>query len=318
MSTQVTCPRCGATLSANLRFCTRCGAPLTPAATSEEQPANWHLVVIDGPDAGRRYPLEQQTHLGRGPETGIRLNDPQASRQHALIQLAQGQPVITDSGSRNGTFVNGTRIARATSLSDGDLIRIGNTTLKVSRPQPAVKDVRPPAAPRPITPSPPPAPSSFQSPTSEVIAVVPLVEYRKGLFKRQAFNLVLTLQHLVFARVTNEMLKAATAQARREAKEQGKGFFRQWAAQLGASKAIAQRYYQMPVEAILREHPDNFAIPVQEIRRVKTKHGSSDPEYSQPDQLIIEAREKIKLDLKGCSAKEAKNTLRQVLGDRVK
>jgi len=319
MSTQVTCPRCGATLSANLRFCTRCGAPLTPASTGEEQPANWHLVVVDGPDAGRRYPLEQQTRLGRGPETGIRLNDPQASRQHALIQHTQGQPVITDSGSRNGTFVNGTRIARATPLTDGDLLRIGNTTLKVSRQPAAAGDARLPASPTPVAPAPAPRPQPApQAPTGErAVGVIPAVERKKGLFGNQSFNLVLTLQHLVFARLTSDMLRQASKRAKEEAKAQGKGFFGQWGASLKGNSAIVERYYQMPIEAILREHPDNFAIPIHEIKQIKTKH-YSDPEYPQPDQLIIQARDKIKLNLKGCSAGEAKKTLRQVLGSRVK
>jgi len=320
MSTrQITCSRCGAVFSADNRFCIHCGAALTPPvpASSEAQTGEWHLIVTDGPDAGRRYSLGQRMHLGRSAEVALCLNDPQASRKHALIQHTQGKLVITDSGSRNGTFVNGRRIAQPTTLANGDLIRIGNTTLQVSRQPAAARNAHPPAAPPPAAPSPPPAPPLPQAPPSEVVGIIPAVEHKKGLFGRQTFNLVVTLHHLVFARLTSEMLRAASKQAKEKAKVQGKGFFGQWVATVRGNSALTQRYYQMPVEAILREHPDNFAIPLQEIRQIKTKH-YSDPEYPQPDQLIIQARDKIKLNLKSCSAGEAKKTLRQVLGSRVK
>jgi len=318
MSTQLsTCPRCGAAVSPNTRFCIQCGAPLdqgTPPPGGA-QPDGWHLVVMDGPNAGQRHTLGLRTHLGRSPEEGIRLDDPQASRQHALIQYSRGRYIIADSGSRNGTFVNGTRIDQPTLLEDGDLIHIGNTTLRLSPPRTAAGSAGAPVAPAPA-PQPQPAPQT--PPGERAVGIIPAVERKKGLFGSQSFNLVLTLQHLVFARLTSEMLRAASKRAKEEAKAQGKGFLGQWGASMKGNSALVERYYQMPVESILREHPDNFAIPIQEVRQVKTKSGSSDPEYSQPDQLIIQARDKIKLNLKGCSAGEAKKTLRQVLGSRVK
>jgi predicted component of type VI protein secretion system len=39
---------------------------------------------------------------------------------------------IEDLGSRNGTFVNGTRIEARTKLADGDMIRVGSLELRVS------------------------------------------------------------------------------------------------------------------------------------------------------------------------------------------
>jgi hypothetical protein len=148
------------------------------------------------------------------------------------------------------------------------------------------------------------------------VGVIPAVDRRKGLFRSEPYTLVLTLQHLVFARLTSEMQRAAADEAKREAKAQGKGFFGQWGATMGSGKALAERYYQMPVEAILREHSDNFVVPVDQVRKVTFTAG--DMEYSKEDRMTIHAGEKIKLDLKGTSIGEAKKVLRQVLGKRVK
>jgi hypothetical protein len=148
--------------------------------------------------------------------------------------------------------------------------------------------------------------------------VLSFLERRKGLVGSDAFTLVLTPERLVLARLTSDMVKAASEEARQEAKAQGKGFFGQWGAQLGASRVIAQRYYQMPVEAILGEHPDNFQIPLSQIQKVQVKHGQYDEEQNNPDYLIIQAGNKMRFNLKGISAGEAKKALKQVLGDRVR
>ena len=54
----------------------------------------------------------------------IALNSSQVSRFHAVIALENGSIVITDTGSRNGTFVNGTRQHRSV-LANGDTLQIG-------------------------------------------------------------------------------------------------------------------------------------------------------------------------------------------------
>lgn len=70
------------------------------------------------------------TVLGRAAEeaNGVSIDDKRVSRVHATLQYAtQGeQLMLTDAGSRNGTFVNGVRVSR-TQLRDGDVLRIGDT-----------------------------------------------------------------------------------------------------------------------------------------------------------------------------------------------
>ena len=104
--------------------------PVAPAATVIQ--GGWRLTVVQGVDAGQSFALGAQARLGRNPDNEVRLNDPQASRYHALIQRQQNNYVIIDQGSGNGTYVNGQLIHRPTALALGDVITIGNTHFKVS------------------------------------------------------------------------------------------------------------------------------------------------------------------------------------------
>jgi pSer/pThr/pTyr-binding forkhead associated (FHA) protein len=93
------------------------------------------LVVKDGPNAGRRFPIESQATLGR-ERTDILIDDPEVSRQHALIRWAQGRLELSDLQSANGTFVNGTRLEPRGELRDGDVVKIGMTSIVVEIPPP--------------------------------------------------------------------------------------------------------------------------------------------------------------------------------------
>lgn len=66
--------------------------------------------------------------IGRAPTNSIQLQDPSSSKEHAQIVAAAGSWRIIDSGSRNGTYVNGERI-RSHHLVAGDRIQIGQTEL---------------------------------------------------------------------------------------------------------------------------------------------------------------------------------------------
>ena len=48
--------------------------------------------------------------LGRGPVCDITLTDATVSRRHAALSYRDGHWVVADLGSRNGTWVNGTRV----------------------------------------------------------------------------------------------------------------------------------------------------------------------------------------------------------------
>jgi pSer/pThr/pTyr-binding forkhead associated (FHA) protein len=104
-----------------------------PAARPEPaaQPV---LVVTEGVGAGERFQVERELSFGRG-EADVVLDDAEVSRRHAVVRLSNGALEISDANSANGTFVNGARISGSQVLADGDLIRLGKTTLKVELPQ---------------------------------------------------------------------------------------------------------------------------------------------------------------------------------------
>lgn len=90
------------------------------------------LVGTRGPLAGQSFALADVLSVGRESDNTIALaGDNTASRKHAVIMPAPGGGwEIADSGSSNGTFVNGVRIAAPTQLAHGDEIAIGTARLR--------------------------------------------------------------------------------------------------------------------------------------------------------------------------------------------
>jgi pSer/pThr/pTyr-binding forkhead associated (FHA) protein len=90
-----------------------------------------YLTIIEGENKGVSYDMTGvgSYTIGRH-DCDIILNDDKVSRKHASIAIARGDRyAITDLASRNGTFVNGARLALH-HLIHNDLIRIGDTTLR--------------------------------------------------------------------------------------------------------------------------------------------------------------------------------------------
>jgi hypothetical protein len=95
------------------------------------------LVLRDG--GGRQQLLRlsgERLSLGRGATNDVPLPwDTEVSRLHAELECIAGEWTIVDDGlSRNGTFVNGVRISGRSRLRDGDVVRLGRTTLGYRRP----------------------------------------------------------------------------------------------------------------------------------------------------------------------------------------
>ena len=64
--------------------------------------------------------------IGRDPSCALRLDDPDVSRRHALFHWEGQELLLSDLGSRNGTFLNARRIERA-ALRSGDVVRWGGS-----------------------------------------------------------------------------------------------------------------------------------------------------------------------------------------------
>jgi two-component system response regulator GlrR len=86
------------------------------------------LVVFPPNEAPRAFALGARNLFGRGVEDGLTINDPRLSRSHAELvrNRSVGTFEVCDLGSKNGTFVNGVRVARRV-LVNNDVIRVGNT-----------------------------------------------------------------------------------------------------------------------------------------------------------------------------------------------
>lgn len=80
--------------------------------------------------------------VGRNPAADVRLPDPRISRYHCRIEQRNGVVLIRDSGSTNGTFVNGCRVAE-TELNSGDLVTLGDTRFLVLYPRGAEAETEP-------------------------------------------------------------------------------------------------------------------------------------------------------------------------------
>ena len=68
--------------------------------------------------------------MGRHPECEVVLDNAAISRQHAQILESHGSYFLEDMRSRNGTYLNEVLIEGRQELTDGDLIRICDATMR--------------------------------------------------------------------------------------------------------------------------------------------------------------------------------------------
>lgn len=87
------------------------------------------LAVIAGPDGGSVYRIEKpRVTIGRA-SADLTLNDTEASRLHAAIEVRDVAILLRDLGSTNGTLVDGQRINDAVELQDKSEFQVGSTVL---------------------------------------------------------------------------------------------------------------------------------------------------------------------------------------------
>jgi len=145
------CPECGFQNPEAANYCSRCGALLvkeepgsettmsyTPEEGDEEASVSLEELGAEGPAlvvrsgggrAGEHFvPQGERTTIGRSPDCDIFLDDVTVSRKHAVLVERDGELVIEDQGSLNGTFLNRRRIESG-KLESGDELQIGKYKL---------------------------------------------------------------------------------------------------------------------------------------------------------------------------------------------
>jgi pSer/pThr/pTyr-binding forkhead associated (FHA) protein len=105
------------------------GSEEFPFPNDELAPGQSLLLVKRGPNAGSTFLLkDEETTVGRDTGSAIFLDDITVSRRHALVQRRDEGWFVIDSGSLNGTYVNGEQVDE-TKLATGDELQIGKFKL---------------------------------------------------------------------------------------------------------------------------------------------------------------------------------------------
>src|SRR5205807_1198542 len=85
--------------------------------------------ILEGVDKGRAFrALPTPVTIGREEGNVLRLNDERVSRFHAKVQFDNGEIILTDLESTNGTRVNG-NVIQIRRLRPGDRVGIGRSLL---------------------------------------------------------------------------------------------------------------------------------------------------------------------------------------------
>ncbi|MEV1043866.1 FHA domain-containing protein [Streptomyces sp. NPDC049916] len=102
-------------------------------AADDAVPAQLHVVA--GPDAGGVHLLHGgQIRIGRSAEADVPLDDPDVSRLHCAVTVAEdGRVSVADLGSTNGTSLDGVEVRdRPVRLTPGALLRLGESVLQLT------------------------------------------------------------------------------------------------------------------------------------------------------------------------------------------
>lgn len=93
----------------------------------------YRLRVLSGPNAGEAYDLASgENYIGRHVKNAVVLPSSKVSKRHCVLVASNGELVVRDEGSANGTYVNGA-LVRERSIGHGDRISVGDFVLEVQQ-----------------------------------------------------------------------------------------------------------------------------------------------------------------------------------------
>jgi PAS domain-containing protein len=95
----------------------------------------YKLMVVAGPNRGTSYPVEDgETSIGRQSGNSVVLQSSRVSKRHCVLVARDGELVVQDQGSSNGTFVNG-QLSKEKRVRPGDRISVGEYVFEVVEPR---------------------------------------------------------------------------------------------------------------------------------------------------------------------------------------
>jgi len=108
------------------------------AALATQQPLQTgRLIVLKSPalPEGTTFELDSSAlTIGRGGQNDISIEEDEfASARHARFEPRRDGVWVQDRGSTNGTYVNGMQLDRPRRLTEGDVVRVGETDLRYER-----------------------------------------------------------------------------------------------------------------------------------------------------------------------------------------
>ena len=121
------------------RRATKLGVPIPSAAPP--MPDIQVIARITQPNGTREVPLifrpgGKRLNVGRASDNELTLNDASVSKIHAaLLMTGEGTLLVADTGSTNGTYINGRRITYGESraIEDGDVIGFGDVEVRLRK-----------------------------------------------------------------------------------------------------------------------------------------------------------------------------------------
>jgi hypothetical protein len=112
----------------------RARAPRPPRSQRPGRGAPQRLLVTGGTLTGTSIGLaDQQITIGRATDATLVLSDDYASSRHARLFPQDGQWIVEDLGSTNGTYLDRQKVTQPTPVPAGVPIRIGKTVLELRR-----------------------------------------------------------------------------------------------------------------------------------------------------------------------------------------
>jgi hypothetical protein len=102
--------------------------------TAASPPATLSRLAVVAPadTAGSAFDLGDELTVGRAAGCHVTLDDTYASQLHARVFRREGQLLVEDLGSTNGTYLNRQRVSSPVPFRKGDQLQVGNTVMELT------------------------------------------------------------------------------------------------------------------------------------------------------------------------------------------